>query len=89
VVRLNEKACRSSHKAAIHKKVLPADPAGLPAHQKGHGVGDVLRRADAPQGRVPGETVDLSRSNPREYEALLQLWRTQRRQLGIVLPEDL
>ncbi len=37
----------------------------------------------------PGESVDLSLSNPRMYDELLHLWRTQRRQLGIVLPEDL
>jgi len=37
----------------------------------------------------PGESVDLSLSNPRKYNEMLQLWRTQRRHLGIVLPEDL
>ena len=37
----------------------------------------------------PGESIDLSLSNPRKYNELLQIWRRQRRQLGIVLPEDL
>jgi len=37
----------------------------------------------------PGEVIDLSRSNPRERNAMLALWREQRRKLGIVLPEDL
>jgi arylsulfatase len=37
----------------------------------------------------PGESVDLARSNPRKFNELLELWRTERRRLGITLPEDL
>lgn len=37
----------------------------------------------------PGESVDLSLSNPRERQHLLELWRTERRRLGIILPQDL
>jgi arylsulfatase len=37
----------------------------------------------------PGETTDLSRQYPEKRAELLQLWRQQRRQLGITLPEDL
>ena len=37
----------------------------------------------------PGETSDLSASAPERYEAMLDLWRTHRRELGIVLPSDL
>ena len=36
----------------------------------------------------PGETVDLSRSNPREFNELLEIWRVERRRFGIILPED-
>ena len=37
----------------------------------------------------PGETNDLAGSNPEKYQELLELWNTERRNLGIVLPEDL
>ncbi len=37
----------------------------------------------------PGESVDLARSNPRKYNELLELWRSERKRLGITLPEDL
>jgi arylsulfatase len=37
----------------------------------------------------PGETNDLAGSEPEKYQELLELWRTQRRNLGIVLPQDL
>jgi arylsulfatase len=37
----------------------------------------------------PGESIDLSLANPRKFDELLQLWRTERKRLGIILPEDL
>ncbi|MEM6925883.1 MAG: arylsulfatase [Myxococcota bacterium] len=37
----------------------------------------------------PGETYDLSDTEPALRDRLLQLWRTERRELGIVLPRDL
>jgi arylsulfatase len=37
----------------------------------------------------PGETTDLSARNPEKRAELLQLWRRERRALGITLPEDL
>jgi arylsulfatase len=37
----------------------------------------------------PGETTDLSDSQPELRTGLIGLWRTERRRLGIVLPEDL
>jgi arylsulfatase A-like enzyme len=37
----------------------------------------------------PGETTDLSDSYPEKREELLSLWREQRKELGIVLPQDL
>lgn len=37
----------------------------------------------------PGETRDLAREQPGKYQELLALWRTRRRDLGIILPEDL
>ncbi len=37
----------------------------------------------------PGEAIDLSLSNPRKRAELLELWRSERTRLGIVLPEDL
>lgn len=37
----------------------------------------------------PGETQDLSESNPEKYEEMLELWREHRRELGIILPQDL
>ncbi|WP_179299504.1 hypothetical protein [Rubrivirga marina] len=37
----------------------------------------------------PGEANDLSAVDPERHEAMVGLWRTHRRELGIVLPEDL
>jgi arylsulfatase len=37
----------------------------------------------------PGETHNLAESEPEKYQELLGLWRTERRNLGIVLPQDL
>lgn len=37
----------------------------------------------------PGEIHNLTESEKDKYEELLELWRVERRQLGIVLPEDL
>lgn len=37
----------------------------------------------------PGETIDLSGSEPALRAELIELWRTERRRLGIVLPQDL
>jgi arylsulfatase len=37
----------------------------------------------------PGETTDLSTQHPEKRAELLQLWRRERRALGITLPEDL
>lgn len=37
----------------------------------------------------PGETTDLSDTQLEKMESLLELWRVQRKQLGIVLPTDL
>ena len=37
----------------------------------------------------PGETTDLSAQYPEKRLELLQLWRGERRSLGITLPEDL
>lgn len=37
----------------------------------------------------PGETTDLRETNPEKYEELIELWREERRRLGIVLPRDL
>jgi arylsulfatase len=37
----------------------------------------------------PGETTDLSTQYPEKRAELLQLWRRERRALGITLPEDL
>ncbi len=37
----------------------------------------------------PGESIDLARSNPRKFSELLELWRVERKRLGITLPEDL
>ena len=36
-----------------------------------------------------GEMRDLAESEPARFASMLNLWRTMRRQLGIVLPEDL
>jgi arylsulfatase len=37
----------------------------------------------------PGETTDLSKTDPQRFQALLRLWNEHRLQLGIVLPGDL
>jgi len=37
----------------------------------------------------PGETSDLSAAEPARRAEMLDLWRAERRRLGIVLPEDL
>jgi arylsulfatase A-like enzyme len=37
----------------------------------------------------PGETIDLAGQQVDEYKALTELWRAQRKSLGIILPEDL
>lgn len=37
----------------------------------------------------PGETDNLAESHPEKYEQLLELWRDERRKLGIILPQDL
>jgi len=37
----------------------------------------------------PGETTDLSGSHADVRDALIELWRTERRAVGIILPEDL
>lgn len=37
----------------------------------------------------PGEGVDLSEKYPEKRDALIELWRAHRRELGIVLPQDL
>ena len=37
----------------------------------------------------PGETKDLSEEYPDKMEEMLGLWRSQRIELGIVLPLDL
>ena len=37
----------------------------------------------------PGETNDLRDSEPEIFAEMLEAWRTKRRELGIILPEDL
>ena len=37
----------------------------------------------------PGETINLSDTHPERMELLLELWRAQRKALGILLPGDL
>jgi len=37
----------------------------------------------------PGESTNLAETMPEKYAAMIKLWRTERRRLGIVLPEDL
>jgi len=37
----------------------------------------------------PGETNDLSAAYPQRREALIRLWRSERRKMGILLPQDL
>jgi arylsulfatase len=39
--------------------------------------------------RDPGETADLAAEEPEKYRELIGLWRSERRRLGIVLPQDL
>lgn len=39
--------------------------------------------------RDPGERVNLAQREPERYRALLDAWRSERKRLGIVLPEDL
>lgn len=39
--------------------------------------------------RDPGEVTDLSVAEPARRQAMLELWRRERRRLGITLPEDL
>ena len=37
----------------------------------------------------PGEATNLAGAKPAKLAELIELWRSQRRQLGIILPEDL
>ncbi len=37
----------------------------------------------------PGETTDLSQQFPERRAELIELWRQQRLELGIILPSDL
>lgn len=37
----------------------------------------------------PGETTNLAPQEPARRKAMLQLWRIERKKLGIILPEDL
>ena len=37
----------------------------------------------------PGETTNLAEAQPEKYAELIELWQSERRRLGIVLPEDL
>jgi arylsulfatase len=37
----------------------------------------------------PGETANLANDEPEKYAELIGLWRTKRRELGIILPQDL
>jgi arylsulfatase len=37
----------------------------------------------------PGESTDLAHRHPEKYAELIDLWREQRRELGILLPQDL
>ena len=37
----------------------------------------------------PGETNNLAESHADKYEELLELWRDNRKELGIILPQDL
>jgi arylsulfatase len=37
----------------------------------------------------PGETVNLAETHPETFAELIDLWRSERRRLGIVLPQDL
>jgi len=37
----------------------------------------------------PGETTNLAESAPEKFQEMIELWRVERRALGIVLPQDL
>lgn len=37
----------------------------------------------------PGETTNLAEAEPERLAEMIELWRVQRIELGIVLPEDL
>jgi arylsulfatase len=37
----------------------------------------------------PGEMMDLAKAEPEVYRELIELWRTERKALGIVLPQEL
>lgn len=37
----------------------------------------------------PGETNNLAEAEPEKYQEMLELWREERKKLGIVLPQDL
>ena len=37
----------------------------------------------------PGETRNLAKEYPEQYQHMLNLWRTERTKLGIILPQDL
>ena len=37
----------------------------------------------------PGETSNLAEAEPGKFQEMLELWREQRKELGIVLPQDL
>jgi arylsulfatase len=37
----------------------------------------------------PGETNNLAEAEPEKFNEMLELWRKQRKELGIVLPQDL
>jgi arylsulfatase len=37
----------------------------------------------------PGETTNLADSFPEKYDEMIDLWRAQRKELGILLPQDL
>jgi len=37
----------------------------------------------------PGETRNLAAAKPEKYQELLELWRQERKKMGIVLPQDL
>jgi hypothetical protein len=45
--------------------------------------------AATPGVKDPGETTDLAESFPEKYDEMIDLWREQRKELGILLPQDL
>jgi arylsulfatase len=61
-----------------HWKLTQID---LPFDESGFSLHDLLSD--------PGETTDLSRQHPEIREELIELWRQQRQELGIILPKDL